>query len=166
MIKFHSSLSQWRTTCKRKPKQNTADTKTTMILTHKEDTKASNTNAFHNQYHKIENIDPTTAPTTTWLTVWSFCDTRRYDWKQRTNMRIKHLTLDIVIVNFKLRNSFHDKSNKLKKWFQIYLRWSICYQLSIQRWIFVTNKLPPLSLYVRHIDQSTRIKKRLHLISQ
>jgi hypothetical protein len=32
-------------------------------------------------------MDPTTAPTTTWLTVWSFCDTRRYDWKHRLSMR-------------------------------------------------------------------------------
>jgi hypothetical protein len=49
--------------------QNATDPKITMILTHKEDTKASITKAFHSQYHRIEKMDPTTAPTTTWLTV-------------------------------------------------------------------------------------------------
>jgi len=49
--------------------QSPTDPKTTTILTHREDTKASSIKPFHSQYHKIEKMDPITAPTTTWLTV-------------------------------------------------------------------------------------------------
>jgi hypothetical protein len=68
-VSFHLCLSHWQITFIRKHNQIPADPKTTMILTHKEDTKASSIKAFHRQYHKIEQIDPITAPTITWLTV-------------------------------------------------------------------------------------------------
>lgn len=64
-VSFNLSLSHWRITCKRKFNQIPAVPKTTVILTHVEDTQASSIKAFHSQYHKIEQMDPITAPTTT-----------------------------------------------------------------------------------------------------
>lgn len=81
-----SSLSQFRMTYTRNPKQSAAANKIIIIWTHREETNASARKAFHNQYQKREKTKPTAAPTTTWLVVWSCCATnhesnRRYTYK-------------------------------------------------------------------------------------
>lgn len=43
--------------------------KVIVILAHRKEMNKSSTKAFHDQNHKNANMDPTTAPTTTWLTV-------------------------------------------------------------------------------------------------
>lgn len=53
----------------RKAKQKLAEHRMTTIRAHKKDLNAAEMNASHDQNHKIEKMDPSMAPTTTWLIV-------------------------------------------------------------------------------------------------
>lgn len=75
----YSSLNQCRMMWTTKATQNTTEPRTTGILTHNEEAKASRTNKCQSANHRVLKADPTVAPTRIWFSVWRRCDTRSHD---------------------------------------------------------------------------------------
>lgn len=85
MNEVTDSITQYRSTCRRKHTQNTVAPRATMIRTHASDVNAFSTIESHNQNHKIAKLVPNSAPTITWLTVCSCCETRSQDCKHKVS---------------------------------------------------------------------------------